>query len=183
MIILASNSPRRKQLLEMVGIKFKVVPSNFDEESIKLKNIFKLPYTLAKHKAKAIAKLYPNDIIIAADTDVFIGKVMLGKPDGPKGVTKTLKQLSNRTHKVITGVSIIKGSKMISFESITKVSFYPISKREIEEYIKTKEPYDKSGSYAIQGYGARFIKAIDGDYYTIMGLPIARVLQELDKLK
>jgi septum formation protein len=72
---------------------------------------------------------------------------------------------------------------MISFESITKVSFYPISKREIEEYIKTKEPYDKSGSYAIQGYGARFIKAIDGDYYTIMGLPIARVLQELDKLK
>ena len=183
MIILASNSPRRKQLLEMVGIKFKVVPSNFDEESIKLKNIFKLPYTLAKHKAKAIAKLYPNDIIIAADTDVFIGKVMLGKPDGPKGVTKTLKQLSNRTHKVITGVSIIKGSKMISFESITKVSFYPISKREIEEYIKTKEPYDKSGSYAIQGFGARFIKAIDGDYYTIMGLPVARVLQELDKLK
>jgi septum formation protein len=108
---------------------------------------------------------------------------MLGKPDGPKGVAKTLKQLSNRTHQVITGVSIIKGSKIISFESITKVSFYPISNQEIADYIKTKAPYDKSGSYAIQGYGARFIKAIDGDYYTIMGLPIARVLKELEKLK
>jgi septum formation protein len=183
MIILASNSPRRKQLLEMVGIKFKVVPSNFDEDSIKLKNIFKMPYTLAKYKAKAIAKLYPNDIIIAADTDVFIGKVMLGKPEGAKGVAKTLRQLSNKTHRVITGVTIIKGRKVVSFESITKVSFYPISNQEIKDYIKTNEPYDKSGSYAIQGYGARFIKAIDGDYYTIMGLPIARVLKELDKLK
>lgn len=183
MLILASNSPRRKQLLEMVGLKFKVVPSNFDEESIKLKNIYKLPYTLAKYKAEAISKLYPNDIVLAADTDVFIGNKMLGKPDGASGVRKILKQLSNKTHTVKTGVTIIKGKQKVSFESITKVSFYPISEQEIKDYIKTKEPFDKSGSYAIQGYGARFIKSIEGDYYTIMGLPIARVLKELDKLK
>ena len=183
MLILASNSPRRKQLLDMVGLKFKVVPSNFDETSIKLKNIYKLPLTLSKKKADAIAKLYPNDIILAADTDVCVGKVMLGKPDGPKGVAKILKQLSNKTHQVITGVTIIYKNKKVSFESITKVTFYPISNQDIQDYIKTKEPFDKSGAYAIQGYGARFIKSIQGDYYTIMGLPIARVLKELDKIK
>ena len=183
MLILASNSPRRKQLLEMVGLKFKVVPSNYDEAALKLKNIYKLPYELAKKKAEAIAKLYPNDTILAADTDVFVDGKMLGKPNGPKGVKQILKALSNKTHFVITGVTIIHKNKKISFESKTKVSFYPITDKEISDYIKTKEPFDKSGAYAIQGFGARFIKKIDGDYYTIMGLPIAQVIKHLEKLK
>jgi septum formation protein len=183
MLILASNSPRRKQILEMVGLKFKVVPSHFDETSLTLKNIYKLPYYLAKNKALTVAKEYPNDIILAADTDVFVDGKMLGKPNGPSGVKKILKHLSNKTHEVITGVTIVYKNKRISFESKTKVTFYKISDQEIKDYVKTKEPFDKSGAYAIQGYGARFIKKIDGDYYTIMGLPIARVIKELRSLK
>lgn len=183
MIILASKSPRRKELLEMIGIDFKIVESNFDEHSISSDNIERLPLLEATSKAEVVAKSYPNDIVIGADTGVFIDGLMLGKPTDRDDAIRMLKLLSGKTHKVITGVCVIKDNKHYTINSISEVTFYELDEQTINSYADSKEPYDKAGAYAIQGLGATLIKGIKGDYFTIMGLPVAELNRLLNKIK
>lgn len=183
-IILASGSPRRKELLEKIGLKFRAVESNFKEYvDLKLK-----PHELVKklclEKAKAVFKKYKNCIIIAADTIIVCENRILGKPKNKKDAKRMLSLLSNKTHLVITGFTIIDGSldKAITESSETKVFVRKISPSEIDSYVKTKEPLGKAGGYAIQGLGSVFIQKVEGDFFNAVGLPIyalARILKKL----
>lgn len=182
MIILASKSLRRQELLKLVGINHKVVESNFDESTIKNIDPNKVPLLESENKAKIVAKKYVNDIVIGADTGVLIENTLLGKPKDKDDAYRMLKMLSGKTHKVITGVTIISPKKTYKINSISKVTFFELSDEEIYNYISLEEPYDKAGAYGIQGFGATLIKKIDGDYFTIMGLPLAKVYRTLKKI-
>ena len=183
-IILASASPRRKELLEKAGLKFEIVESRVDEHlDIKLE-----PHTFVKklslRKAKAVYENNKNAIIIAADTVVFHSGKILGKPKDKKDAKEMLELLSGQRHFVITGFTIIDTSlkKPITKSEETKVFMRKITPEEIEDYILTKEPYDKAGAYAIQGIAGKFIEKIEGDLNSAIGLPIASLLKELEKL-
>lgn len=182
MIILASASPRRKEILALTGLDFIVIPSAFDEESINVQDFNVLPYELSYYKAMDILKSHPNDTIIGSDTIVVINNEVLGKPHNKQQAIEMLQKLSNKTHEVITGVCILKGNQVIRFTSITQVTFTYLSPEEIQAYVDTNEPMDKAGAYAIQGLGGKYISKIDGDFYTVMGLPLYRVYHELKKL-
>ena len=180
-IILASQSPRRKELLSLLKINFDAIPADI-EEQINLNNdlveeIEKLSYQKAFH----IYKDHKDALVIGADTIVKINNQVLGKPRSYEQAKKMLEILSNNTHEVVTGVTILNGDKKETFSNVAKVTFYPLTEQEIDEYIKTNEPMDKAGAYAIQGLGAKFIKSIEGDFYTIMGLPIAELYHRLQK--
>ena len=183
MIILASKSPRRIELLQSLGLNFKIEVSEIDEEKFYHKDAKELNKILAIEKAKAVAKNNPNDIVIGSDTIVTINNKILGKPKNKDEARLMIKALSNNTHEVVTSICIIKDNNIVAETSVSKVSFYEISNEEIENYIGTDEPYDKAGGYAIQGdFGKKFIRNIDGDFYSIMGFPIARVYQLLKEL-
>jgi len=180
-IILASQSPRRKQLLSLLGLEFEAIPADIDEQidfnNDLVSEIEKLSYQKANH----IYKDHKDALVIGSDTIVKINNDILGKPKTYEEAKKMLEMLSNNTHEVVTGVSIIVGDKVETFSSIAKVTFYPLDEKEIDDYIKTSEPMDKAGAYAIQGIGAKFIKSIEGDYYTIMGLPIGELYHRIQK--
>ena len=127
--------------------------------------------------------MIPKDIIIGSDTIVYINKEILGKPKDSTDAYNMLKKLSNKTHKVITGVAIIKDSHIESFTDVAKVTFKKLTDEEIYEYIDTKEPMDKAGAYAIQGIGSKFIKKVKGDFYTVMGLPKEALTKKLKEMK
>ncbi len=178
-IILASASPRRQELLRLIFNEFNVIPSDAEEivnENISAENTAEY---LAVLKAKAVAEKYPQDTVIGADTCVVIGNKILGKPKDKEDARKMIKLLSGNVHKVITGCAIIGGKKINSFSAETEVEFYPLSDAEIEEYINTSEPYDKAGGYGIQGKASLFVKGIKGDYFNVVGLPIAQLNKEL----
>ncbi|MCQ2450549.1 MAG: Maf family protein [Clostridia bacterium] len=177
--ILASSSPRRKELLKQIVDEYSCVTADIDEvcpEDILLQ---KRPEYLAKLKAKHIAEKNKNSIVIGADTAVFSGDKMLGKPKSESEAFNMLCSLSGKTHTVITGCAIVFGDRIHSFSVKTLVTFYPLSKSEILEYIATKEPFDKAGGYGIQGKGSQLIKGIDGDYFNVVGLPVSRLKSEL----
>lgn len=191
-LILASGSPRRKELLKQVGLKFEVITSDCDE-STKESNPSKIVEFLAAKKAKAVAEVYSdklnfsksnnNFIVIGADTIVALDKEILGKPKNEEEALNMLMELSGKVHQVYTGVSIqvFKEGKMIfkNFHEKTDVKMYEFTKKEALDYIATGEPLDKAGSYGIQGLGAVLVKEIKGDYNTVVGLPVARVYREL----
>jgi len=184
MIILASSSPRRKEILSSIIKDYKVIPSNIDEQSINIPRYKKsYPEMLAVAKATDVSLLHPTDIVIGSDTIVYIDNMILGKPKDYDDAYYMLKLLSNRTHQVITGVSIIKDHHIHSFTSIAKVRFKRLSNQEIIDYIKTNEPMDKAGAYAVQGIGSKFIKKIKGDFYTVMGLPKEDLIKKLKELE
>lgn len=180
-IILASQSPRRKQLLEWAEIDFEVnvvetderYPSSLTEEEIAIH--------IAKNKAKAVfEKTKSNKIILAADTIVVCGDQILGKPSDHSDAIRMIKMLVGKTHKVITGVVIQSSEKVISFADVTEVTFHPLTDLQIEFYVTKYKPYDKAGAYAIQEWiGVIGIKSINGDFYNVMGLPVSRVVKEL----
>lgn len=183
MIILASKSPRRIELLSTLGVDFEIEVSEIDESLFHHDDPKELNKILATQKAMAVAKNHYDDIVIGSDTIVTIDNKILGKPKNKDDARLMIKALSNNTHEVVTSICLIKGEKIISETSISKVSFYEINNEEIEEYINTLEPYDKAGGYAIQGdFGKKFIKNIDGDFYSIMGFPIARIYHLLKTL-
>jgi len=174
-IILASQSPRRKWLLEQIGLDFEIITSNFDENIEGKKFSRKLIESLAYQKAKDVSERTENEaLIIAADTVVILGSNILGKPKDEADAKNMLKQLSNRVHKVITAVAIIDKyeEKTLINSTISKVKFKKLTEREIEDYIKTGEPMDKAGSYGIQAYGSLFVEKVDGCYNNIVGLPL-----------
>ena len=173
-IILASASPRRKEILELADLKFDVMPSDAQEITTKTAPN-EVVMELASIKAKDIyKKSEKQSMVVGADTVVAYQGQILGKPADEADAKRMLTMLSGQTHEVYTGVCVIEDGK-------TKVTFYEISDEQIDRYIKTGEPMDKAGSYGIQGKAAVFIKGIEGDYYNVVGFPIARFLQEITK--
>ena len=189
-IILASASPRRKELLEKIGVSFDVVTAS-GEEIITRTVPWEIVEELSATKAYATAEKIQQQaaegtLVIGADTIVAFQGEILGKPSDERNAAETLQKLQGNTHQVYTGVTFLvktcDGWKQHSFYECTDVTFYPAEKEEIQEYIKTGEPMDKAGSYAIQGLWAVYVKGICGDYNNVVGLPVARVFQEARKL-
>ena len=183
-IILASQSPRRKELLELAGIKHRVIVSQVAEILDQDLDIAGQVQDLAIQKACAVAELYPQETVIGADTIVVLDGKILGKPKNEEDAFNTLKALSGRKHQVMTGIGIINKEKelLTSFVNITEVEFYYVTDEWILNYIKSGEPMDKAGSYGIQGKGFELVKSISGDYYSVMGLPIAALKRTLTHL-
>ena len=174
-IILASASPRRKELLGFIVNEYEVVPSKVEEIVPKGMPVLKQPEYLSKIKALDIAKQYPNDIVIGADTSVILGKEILGKPKDRADAERMLLNLSGKVHKVVTGCTVVKNGATKSFSVVSRVKFQKLTKTEIVAYLDTDEPYDKAGSYAVQGRAGAFVEWIKGDYFNIVGLPIAQL--------
>ncbi|KKE77688.1 septum formation inhibitor Maf [Bacilli bacterium] len=181
-LILASGSPRRKELLQNMNLSFDVVVSNVDETIDRTLSAEDLVQSLSYQKASSIAKSHPEAYVIGADTMVLLDNQVLGKPKTEENAFQMLHQLSGRQHDVLTGVTIIKGKQIVSFYERTLIEFWPLTENEIWNYVKTGEPMDKAGAYGIQGLGAYLVKKVNGDYFSIVGLPVARLMRELQKL-
>ena len=184
-LILASASPRRAEILRNAGIPFSVLSSAVDETPVPAESPQDLVRRLALAKAELVAaRAVGPAIVIAADTIVALEGAILGKPRTSEDARQMLAKLSGRTHTVMTGVSLVRLPDIESREFIetTQVHFASISKEEITKYLSTGEPFDKAGAYAIQGLGGRFVPRIDGCYFNIVGLPLARLCKELTEL-
>jgi septum formation protein len=182
-IILASKSPRRRYLLEQAGLKFSVIPSSIDEAKIPLCSPETYVRILSEAKADDISKKYPEKWVIGADTIVLKNNDILGKPRSRDEARTMLKQLSGQVHQVLTGYAVCckAKNKMFSETIKTDVQFKNLTHDEIEWYVHTTEPFDKAGSYAIQGLGTFLVKSINGSYTNVVGLPVCEVIEFLIK--
>ena len=180
-IVLASKSPRRKELLEQLHLPFEIIVSEIEEQIDHENDLVKEIEKLSYQKAEAVYRKESDALIIGSDTIVKIGNEALGKPHTIEEAREMLHKLSGKTHEVVTAVTILYRDQTETFSSIAEVTFYPLSEEEIDGYISTNEPFDKAGAYAIQGDAAKFIRCIHGDYYTIVGLPIGELYQRLKK--
>lgn len=180
-IILASSSPRRRYLLEQAGLSFTVIPSTVDESSVPARTPEDHVRLLAEAKAKEISESYPESWVIGADTLVLIDGGILGKPDSAARARQMLETLSGKTHRVLTGFCVCcKSNEHTFLETVeSKVLFKSLSDAEIDWYIRTGEPFDKAGGYAVQGLGSFFVKRIEGSYTNVVGLPICEVMEYL----
>ncbi len=179
-LILASQSPRRKQLLEQAGFTFDIIVADVDETNPAGMDGALVPEFLAQKKAAVIANQHPNKTIIAADTVVLLDKEILGKPKDAADAKAMLQKLSGNIHRVVTGVCVQQGADQKSFSVTTEVHFRPLSETQIDYYISTYKPFDKAGAYAIQEWiGMIGIEKINGDYYNVMGLPIGELVKYL----
>ena len=174
MVILASNSPRRQELLKKLCNEFIVEPCNAAEIETS-DNPAELAIKNATIKAETVAQKHFGDIVIGADTIVVLNGKIFGKPHGTQGAFEMLKTLSNKKHEVITGLAICTGGKTFTASEVTEVFFGEITDEEIKSYVATGEPLDKSGSYALQGGAAKFIQKINGDWSNVVGLPLYRL--------
>ena len=177
MLILASQSPRRRELLRYITDEFEIKVSDVDETLPEGISPAEAVLYLSRIKAQPFAS--PDDTVIGADTVVAIDGEILGKPANKEDAALMLHKLSGKTHSVFTGVTVIKGEKAESFFVETKVKFFELSDSEIEKYVKTGEPLDKAGAYGIQGYGCLLVEKIDGDYFNVVGLPVSKLNQVL----
>lgn len=182
-VILASKSPRRQELLKIIFDQFKVVSKDVDETLDLKQGLDQALKQLAYKKACEVFKEFPNALVIGADTMVILDDQILGKPKSKLEAYQYLSALSNRWHEVKTAISILYKDQHINFVQTSKVKFMALSETEINQYIETSEPYDKAGGYGIQGFGAKYIEKIDGDYYNIMGLPINSLYQHLKQIR
>lgn len=182
-IILASASPRRKEILENANVKFKIMASSIEELILDGESPCQMVMRLAFEKGMDIASRQKSDLIISADTIVVLDNTVLGKPKDEIEAKKMITSLSGRTHQVITGISLINldSNKKIIDYVISNVKFKKLSEEDINDYIRTKESLDKAGAYGIQGYGALLVEEIQGDYFNIVGLPISRLSDLLKK--
>ena len=174
-VVLASASPRRRQLLNLIGITHEVRPSNIDETMRPREAPRRHAERLAREKATAIASRDPDLVTIGADTVVVINRKVLGKPRDEAEAIHMLSQLSGRLHTVITAVAVARGKKLRSSIEEVSVKFRRLREDEIQAYVATGEPMDKAGAYGIQGYGATIVERIEGDYFAVMGLPLVRL--------
>ena len=185
-VILASLSPRRKELLSLIIGGFDIEAADIDERAIEESLAGSDPLTvseaLAVQKAQAVAAVHPDDVVIGADTSVIAKGKILGKPQDREDALEMLTMLSGIEHVVATGVAVVFGGKVISFTEETKVKFFdpsPYMDKLIEDYIDSRDPYDKAGGYGIQTQGALLVEKIDGDYLNVVGLPVARLARVL----
>ena len=180
-LILASQSPRRRELMALCEIPFTIVNPQVDETLSTDIPLEQAVTDLAMRKAQEVFAKHPDSVVIGADTIVVIDGEVLGKPVEAPVAIEMLRKLSGRKHQVVTGVCVIGPGSTESFHSVTEVEFYELNEEQIKKYVDSKVCLDKAGAYGIQDKGALFIKGIIGDYYTVMGLPIARVYQSLKK--
>ncbi len=182
-VVLASASPRRKELLEQIGVPFTVITSRVDETIEKTCSPEKVVEALALRKAMEVAKSIEKGWVLGADTIVVLGNEILGKPKDTQDAFEMLKKLSNQSHWVITGIALVNaeiGSYDLDYEK-TKVLFAPLQTQEMMAYINTGEPFDKAGAYGIQGKAAVFIQKIEGSYSNVVGLPLRKTAAMLEK--
>ena len=184
-LILASKSPRRRYLLEQAGIEFSVIPSSFDENSVKLSSPDVYVRQLAESKAGDISEQYPDSWVIGADTIVLIDGTILGKPGSNAEARTMLKSLSGKTHQVLTGYCICchRIGRLFSEAVKTEVRFKKLTEKEIDWYINSGEPFDKAGAYGIQGIGMFLVRRINGSYTNVVGLPVCEIVEFLIKEK
>jgi len=178
MLVLASSSPRRSEILQQAGIPFVVRPADIDETPQRDEPPRDYVTRLARDKAMAVSA-GPAEIVLGADTTVVIGGLMLGKPRDSADAVRMLETLSGQRHDVITGICLRTAARVIDDCSATSVWFAALSRREIEEYVAGGEPMDKAGAYAIQGLASRFVERMEGCYFNVMGLPVALVYRRL----
>jgi septum formation protein len=180
-LVLASGSPRRRQLLEMLGIPFRVVAPPVDETRRNGEQPEAYVVRLARAKASAVAAREPAELVLGADTTVVVHGEVLGKPSSPEEAAAMLGKLQGRTHRVMTGVAVASGDRMEDALDVTDVTFRPLSEATIAAYVATGEPMDKAGAYAVQGRGAALVEGIRGDFFGVMGLPLRLVLDLLER--
>ena len=181
-VILASQSPRRRELLSLVGIAHDVQPADIDESYLTGERPRDHAERLARGKAEVIAAREPEAVVIGSDTIVVVDGDVLGKPVDANDAVRMLARLAGRSHVVITAVAVAwRGETRSALEEVG-VTFHPLSRAEIDAYIATGEPMDKAGAYGIQGYGATIVARVDGDYFAVMGLPVQRLVRVLDAL-
>lgn len=178
-VILASASPRRKELLSLMCENFRVIPSDCDETIPADVAAELAPEYLSGIKCRCIASVYDLSVVIGCDTVVICGGKVLGKPADEADAIKMLESLSGKTHDVITGVTIGRGCRYRSFSVDTKVTFIELGRDEILTYVKSGEPMDKAGAYGIQGKGALLVEKIEGDFFNVVGLPVSRLAEEM----
>jgi septum formation protein len=179
MLVLASASPRRQELLRNAGIAFEMQPAHINEEPLPGESAKDCAERLAREKALAIASQRPHDVVLGADTVVTIDSQLLGKPTNAEDAARMLRQLSGRDHQVITGVCLAFNGHVSVASETTQVTVNQLTEKEIEVYIASGEPMDKAGAYAIQGIASRWIPRIEGDYFNVVGLPVALVFHML----
>lgn len=180
-LILASASPRRKELISLISENTVCCPSGVEEVIPEGMAASQIPLCLAFQKAEAVAKDFYDDIVIGCDTAVILGKEVLGKPVDKNDARRMISALSGKVHQVITGCALFYKGRSFGFSNVTDVEFYSLTESEIEEYINSSEPYDKAGGYGIQGRAGLFVKAIKGDYFNVVGLPVAELKRQLEK--
>jgi septum formation protein len=178
-VILASQSPRRTELLRVIGLRHVVQPADIDESHFPNEEPIAHAERLAREKAARLSGGNPEDVVIGADTIVVLDGAILGKPMNEDDARTTLRQLSGRTHRVHTAIAVARGSEVRSAVESVEVTFLPLSPADIDGYLATGEPMDKAGAYGIQGHGAVLVERIAGDYFAVMGLPLSRLVRLL----
>jgi septum formation protein len=179
-LILASQSPRRKELLDLLQIPYSIVRSEAEEKINRNLSHAENVQLLAEQKAAFVAEQHPDAVVIGADTMVCLKNKIFGKPKTAEEAAMMLQELSGVTHSVLTGVSIQSKDTSVSFVEETKVTFWTLEEKEIWSYIRESKPFDKAGAYGIQDRGALFVKTIIGDYYSVVGLPISKTMRVLE---
>ncbi|MES2176828.1 MAG: Maf family protein [Gemmatimonadota bacterium] len=181
-VILASQSPRRRELLTLVGIEHEVRPADIDEAYLPGEAPRAHAERLARQKAAALAHGEPDALVIGSDTIVVVDGDVLGKPRDEAHAVEMLTRLSGRSHIVMTAVAVQRRGVELSDVVEVGVTFHPLTREEIDAYIATREPMDKAGAYGIQGFGATIVERVDGDYFAVMGLPLQRLVRLMEQL-
>ncbi len=181
-IILASQSPRRAELLRMLGLQFETIPADINEDYIGRERVAAHAARLAQEKALAVARANPDALVVGSDTIVVIDRRVLGKPKNEDDAVAMLMRLQGRVHRVATGIAVAQDGHCVSETEVVRVRFRPFDERIAREYVATGEPMDKAGAYGIQGYGAALVEWVHGDYFAVMGLPVQRMIRIFEQL-
>ncbi|MDL2258208.1 Maf family protein [Eubacteriales bacterium OttesenSCG-928-K08] len=179
-LILASQSPRRREVLKLMGLDFEVIVSNVEENAPENLSPEKLVCALALQKAQAVYLMHPEDCVIGADTIVFIDEKVIGKPADDMDAKRILNLLQGRTHEVYTGLAVLSSTGRDVQAERTKVVFAPMSQEEIDWYVSTGEPGDKAGAYGVQGLGSLFVEKVEGNYFNVIGMPVPLLYKMLN---
>jgi septum formation protein len=181
-LILASQSPRRAELMRMLNLEFEVMPADIDEKYLRHEAAPAHAQRLAREKAQVIAAQHPEALVVGSDTVVVIDRTVLGKPKDEAEAVAMLTRLQGRVHRVATGIAVAQGEEVIAETEIVRVKFRTFDESTAREYVKTREPMDKAGAYGIQGYGASLVEWVHGDYFAVMGLPVQRMIRMFEQL-
>jgi septum formation protein len=181
-LILASQSPRRAELLRMLALDFEIMPADIDERYLRHEAPPAHAQRLAREKALVIAEAHADALVVGSDTVVVIDRLVLGKPKSADDAVAMLMRLQGRTHRVATGIAVAFGAECSAETEIVRVKFRAFDERTAREYVATGEPMDKAGAYGIQGFGASLVEWVHGDYFAVMGLPVQRMIRMFEQL-